>query len=231
VAVTTHELTVGDDPTTYAVVLESGRYLATTATAVDGLDLVDVHLPSGDTIEATVLRSDGPIVLLDMSGVNAAPSPHGEPPDLGDFVVVGAPDGDAPATVGEPNDHGFSLLVSDLPLHDSGPVYDGEGTLVGICTHGADARNWLVPVGMLDQMAADQGEVALTDSSTSAAPASSTAVATTTSSVSTTVATTTSVVTTSSAPTSTSAPKTSTSGPKTSSTSSTPLTASPTTVG
>ena len=191
------DLTVGDDPTTYAVVLADGRFLATTASAVDGLDAVDVHLPTGDTVTATIVRAGGPIVLLDLSGASTPAAPHGETPDAGEVVMVDTPEGEARAMVGDPNDHGFPQLVSDLPLHDSGPVYDENRTLVGICTYGADERSWLVPVGMLDQMAADHDvDEPVTVPSTDAAPTTSNPTTEVTTSTSSTAVTTTTLVTT-----------------------------------
>ncbi len=223
------DLTVGDDPTIYAVVLADGRFLATTASAVDGLDAVDVHLPTGDTVTATIVRADGPIVLLDLSGASTPPAPHGDTPDAGEVVMVGTPAGEARAMVGDPNDDGFPQLVSDLPLHDSGPVYDGDGTLVGICTHGTDELNWLVPVAMLDQMAADHDvDEPVTEASTDAPTTSSPTTEVTTSTSSTTVTTTTLVMTTT--PT-TSTPKSSptTSTPKPPPTTTVAVSATPTT--
>jgi len=131
--------TIGEDTTAYALVLGSG-FLATTASAVDGLDTVDVHLPSGETVEATVVHADGPVALLDLEGDATTPGEHGEPPAPGATVMVGSPTGTETAMVGDPNDAGYPQLMSAGPLHDSGPVYDEGGDGPQRCLGGARGR-------------------------------------------------------------------------------------------
>jgi len=58
---------VGTATPTYAVVLNTGRYLATSAAAVSGMDTVEVQMPSGDTAHAVVIHNAGPIALLDLA--------------------------------------------------------------------------------------------------------------------------------------------------------------------
>jgi hypothetical protein len=194
---------------TYAVVLDTGRFLATSAAAVSGMDSVEVQMPSGDTAHAVVIHNAGPIALLDLAEPGAPPAPHGEPPEEGQVVTVGTPDGDVPATVGEDNADGYRRLLSEHPLHESGPVYDAEGVVVGICTRAADAA-WLVPVLMLDDLAAQQPDtppVTSTSTSVPTSTTSSTAVTTSTTTTSTT-ATTTTVVSSSTKPPATTTPST-----------------------
>jgi hypothetical protein len=198
---------VGTATPTYAVVLDTGRYLATSAVALNGMDTVEVLMPSGDTAQAVVIHHAGPIALLDLAGSSAPPASHGEPPAAGDVVTVGSPDGEVPATVGEDNEDGYRRLTSDHPLHDSGPVYDSEGIVVGICTRSQDTA-WLVPVLMLDDLAAQQpGTPPSTSTSTSVATSttsSSSTTSTSTSAPSSTVTTTTVAPSTSKAPATTS---------------------------
>jgi hypothetical protein len=219
---------VGAETPTYAVVLHSGRYLATSAVAVSGMDTVEVQMPSGSTANALVIHNAGPIALLDLVESGAPPAPHGEPPEAGDVVTVGSPDGGVTATVGEDNPDGYRLLTSEHPLHESGPVYDAAGVVVGICTRTQEAA-WLVPVLLLDDLAAQQpGTPPLTSTSTT--------VATSTTSSSTSTSTTTlppsSTPTTSTvAPSTTKAPPTTTPSTTAPRTTSAPTTTVPATIG
>lgn len=208
---------------TYAVVLTTGRYLATSASAVDGMDTVRVQMPSGDMADAQVIHADGPIALLDLTSQTAAAGPHAAPPDQGATVTVSAPGGPVPATVGEGNEHGYRQLISDQPLHESGPVFDDEGAVVGICTRMHDAA-WLVPVLLLDELAAQQPEDPVTTSvPTSTTPETSTSVPPSTSTTSTTSTTTSSTSTSTTSTTSTTTSTTPTTAP--------PATTEPQTVG
>lgn len=216
----THVTTGGPNPTatqlaeftmlgtatpTYAVVLNTGRYLATSAAAVSGMDTVEVQMPSGQVAQAVVIHADGPIALLDLADSSATPAPHGEPPAAGEVVTVGSPDGDVQATVGEDNAEGYRQLTSDEPLHESGPVY-ADGVVVGICTRSHDIA-WLVPMLLLDDLAAQQPETPPLTSTSTTAVTSSTSSSTTSTSTS---APPSSVTSTSTAPTSTKPPTTTT---------------------
>jgi hypothetical protein len=203
---------VGTAMPTYAVVLDTGRYLATSSVAVNGMDTVDVLMPSGDTAQAVVIHHAGPIALLDLAESSAPPAAHGEPPEAGDVVTVGSPDGEVPATVGEDNEDGYRRLTSEHPLHESGPVYDADGVVVGICTRSQDTA-WLVPVLMLDHLAAQQpGTPPVTSTSTSVATSTTSSSSTTSTSTSPPSSTPT---TTTLAPSTTKAPATTTPPPTT----------------
>lgn len=202
---------LGTATPTYAVVLNDGRYLATSAVAVSGMDTVEVQMPSGGTAEAVVIHQSGPIALLDLAGASAPPVSHGEPPEAGEVVTVGSPDGEVLATVGEDNEQGYRRLSSDQPLHESGPVYDADRVVVGICTRSHDTA-WLVPVLLLDDLAAQQpGTPPVSSTSTSVATSTTSSTSTTstsTSAPSSTATTTTVAPSTTKAPPTTTAPTT-----------------------
>jgi hypothetical protein len=218
---------LGTETPTYAVVLQSGRYLATSAVAVSGMDTVEVQMPSGSTANAVVIHNAGPIALLDLAESSAPPASHGEPPAVGDVVIVGSPDGGVTATVGDDNEHGYRRLTSEHPLHESGPVYDADGVVVGICTRAQDSA-WLVPVLLLDDLAAQQpGTPPLTSTSTSLATSTT---STSTTSTSTSVPST-AVTTSTAAPPSTKAPSTTASPTTAPRTTAVPTTTVPATTG
>jgi hypothetical protein len=175
------------------------------------MDTVEVQMPSGGTANAVVIHGAGPIALLDLADSGTPPAPHGEPPQAGDVVTVGSPDGEVLATVGEDNEEGYRRLTSEHPLHESGPVYDADGVVVGICTRAQESA-WLVPVLLLDDLAAQQPDTPpLTSTSTSVATSTT---STSTTSTPTTVPSTT--VTTSTAAPTTTRPPTTTTPPTTS---------------
>jgi hypothetical protein len=223
-----HIGTLGDDTAAYALVLDTGRYLATTAAALGGLDSVDVHLPSGEIAPAKVVSTDGAIALLDLGGASATSAPHGTTPEPGSTVTVGGPDGGALAVVGTTNEAGYPELTSGQPLHESGPVYDGDQVLIGLCTHDDVGRAWMLPVATLDEMAAAQPQDETpTPVTASTAPVSSVS---STSTTSTSTTSTTVAATTTAAPT-TSTVVPSTTVPRTAAPTTSPVTATPTTVG
>lgn len=208
--------------TGFVVTIQSGRYVATTSAAVGTADVLELELPSGQKVTALVVSTSGPAAVLDLVSetLPTTPTRDAAVPEEGSSVVVGSADGEAvPAIVGSQDGEGLVELSSDSPLHESGPVYDMIGRLLGVCTHNAEDQPRLVPLGMLDAVvteAADSNPSDASPSTSTVAPSTS-VVTTTTTTSSTTTSTTTTTVPKSSTSTSTSAPATSSTAAPTSS--------------
>ena len=139
-------------PGAFAVAVDGGNLLLTTAQAVGNDDTVRVHDGGGRMREADVLvidRNSGLAVLS--SGGTPASGSFDVDSDVqpGDELTIY---GDEPATftVGEAGlEDGEWVTRTDL--YEGSPVLDGDGDLVALCTHTADGIE-LVPVVEIDEL-------------------------------------------------------------------------------
>jgi S1-C subfamily serine protease len=129
-----------------AVALIPGHLVVTTAAAVSGRTDLDVQLPTGDTVHASVVavdESSGTAVLavpVEIAAAQLAPTAQVAPTE---GVVKGNS-----ANIWTDDEGTKVSNDADVPLDESSLVLDADGGLIGMCTHG-DGGTKLVGVDAL----------------------------------------------------------------------------------
>lgn len=136
-----------------ALPVRDGSLLVTTARAVAEGSEVEIELPDGTTIVASVLLVDGLHGLALLAPVSSIPTES--------FAIAAdVQPGDQLSVLGDPDmtvsfdgtDASSGELPEDADVPEGAPVLNQRGELVALCTHDADGTPRLLTLALLDTL-------------------------------------------------------------------------------